>query len=106
MNEDVAKTWNIGGHKRIYNLLRLIFRSTTVGFSKFFFLQRDKYLTPFVLFIFKCLETDSFDNKSRSLAMLTFLLEHTQLPKENMDLIQLTLPNILSHLNTTIDQKQ
>jgi hypothetical protein len=68
------RQWNVADYERVYNLLKLVFRFTSSGFVKFFFVQKDKYLTPFVLFIFKCLEGNSFTTKSRSIAMLTFIL--------------------------------
>ena len=52
----VFQQFNIAAYERIFNLLQLVFRSTSPGFSKFFYLQRDKYLAPLILFVFKCLE--------------------------------------------------
>jgi hypothetical protein len=72
---------NIADYDRIFNLIQLVFRSTSAGFSKFFFLQRDKYLAPFVLFVFKCLESPQFELKSRSLGILSFLLNQADAPQ-------------------------
>lgn len=85
--------------------MKLVFRTTTLNFSKFFFLQRDKYLNTFIIYLFKCIETDSFEIKSKSLQMLTFLLEQTREPSEKFDMVNLTLPNVLCILDTIIDAK-
>lgn len=54
----VIKNWNIEEYHKIYSLMKLVFKATSNSFSKFFYLQKDKYLSTFVLFIFKCLEND------------------------------------------------
>jgi hypothetical protein len=71
-------TWNIDEYDRIYSLMKVVFRNTSSSFSKYFFLQRDKYLNTFIIFIFKCIETKKFEIKSKSLQMLTFLLDQTR----------------------------
>lgn len=58
--------------------MKLVFRNTSTNFSKFFFLQRDKFLNTFIIYVFKCIETDSFEAKSKSLQMITFLLDQTR----------------------------
>lgn len=75
--QKVIKYWNIEEYERIFSLMKLVFKATTSNFSKFFFLQKEKYLNIFILFIFKCIETDPFEIKSKSLEMLTFLLSQT-----------------------------
>jgi hypothetical protein len=85
--------------------MRLVFRCTSTSFSKYFFLQRDKYLNAFIIYIFKCIETDSFEVKSKSLQMLTFLLDQTRESSEKYDIVNLTLPNVISILDKIIDAK-
>ncbi len=58
--------------------MKVVFRNTSSSFSKYFFLQRDKYLNTFIIFIFKCIETNEFEIKSKSLQMLTFLLDQAR----------------------------
>lgn len=93
------KVWNIAAYDRVFNLLQLVFKYTSSGFCKFFFLQRDKYVIPLVLFIFKCLENDSFEIKSRSLSMLSFIFCQADLPQEKIDFLGLTLTNIMAILS-------
>jgi hypothetical protein len=72
--QSAITNWNTKDYQHIYTLIQLVFRATSTNFSKFFFLQKDKYLHPFIIFIFKCLESDSFEVKSKSIEMLTYLL--------------------------------
>ena len=98
--------FNLQEYERIFSLVQLVFKATSSGFSKFFFLQKDKYLTPFVLFVFKCLESEDFERKSRALGMLVFLLSQTDAAEEKIDFLRLTFPNIVATLDSTIDRKK
>lgn len=100
------KQWNIAQYERIFNLVQLVFKSTSAGFTRFFFLQKDKYLTPLVLYVFKCLENDNYVTKSRSLALLSFILSQAGDPREIIDVLSLTLPNVLAILDAIIDRKK
>ena len=96
---------NIADYDSIFNLLQLVFRSTTKGFRKFFFIQKDKYLATFVLYTFKCLESEEFEIKSRALGMLSFLLGQAESAEEKLDFLKLTLPNVLAILDRVVDRR-